>query len=698
MKMPTPKVCRICLIAPSILAVVCVWTVSVLAQCTGNDVTTGDGYLVRNVKVATLFGSAPPELKETLAKHRGEKYNTSVDEDLITTGTASTGLSRNRYINEVKAFFSEDQSVVNQDRRAGINNQNALYLRATYASDCVKLVPVAECEAEVKDAEGRPVQKCLDITVKIKVVPFNTESLSANLLDLARSNKLRFYRELPKGLRIFNPTFWVDYDRDYGTSAVVNSVTDIRELVAPNGDEKDPVRSTQVHLAIAGRKSLQNRFYDTSSVLTVAHTAPLDTLSALGVNASFSASEQPQGENLKLINSARVGATAILQFPERAFSKISLALNYRHANNRLYDSVGLLAEHNAEHAFESRALVDGKIARGFFRGAVWFDGASRERGLGSYRRVATTVGYAKEFILSGSKCRIVLINEKETCEFPSTNASAFGVEILFGAGRASGNVPEYARFYGGNSAGNFLYDAINEAAPVDMPNGPLIRSFGRNKAGTRNNLNNHQGGTSYWHYNMSLAIPLRKLSRPLIPAELVTALSDDSNHLSCSGCTSLKDALKNQIAGERNIFIDAMAVRKMTPEQREDLALDPDDPDNPLTPEEQVRLAAADRVFEEKRQEVIPEADRIWKRITPTIEYIADHANLYAIRPLIIFDAARISDRNIPGQRTRLALGGGLQFNVVVAKFEVGYVRTVRRMPGDERGNFNIRMVFEKLF
>ena len=120
--------------------------------------------------------------------------------------------------------------------------------------------------------------------------------------------------------------------------------------------------------------------------------------------------------------------------------------------------------------------------------------------------------------------------------------------------------------------------------------------------------------------------------------------------------------------------------------------------DNPLTPEEQVRLAAADRVFEEKRQEVIPEADRIWKRITPTIEYIADHANLYAIRPLIIFDAARISDRNIPGQRTRLALGGGLQFNVVVAKFEVGYVRTVRRMPGDERGNFNIRMVFEKLF
>jgi hypothetical protein len=45
-----------------------------------------------------------------------------------------------------------------------------------------------------------------------------------------------------------------------------------------------------------------------------------------------------------------------------------------------------------------------------------------------------------------------------------------------------------------------------------------------------------------------------------------------------------------------------------------------------------------------------------------------------------------------------MALGGGLQFNVVVAKFEAGYMRTVRRLPGDERGNFVVRLVFERLF
>lgn len=697
--MRTRNVRSIWPIALSLLLMVFARTVSVQAQCNGNNVTTGDDYRVRDVKVATLFGGAPAKLKDTLAKHRREKYSTSDDEALISSGNARTGPTRNQYINEVKSFFAKDQSEVNQDRRAGLNQQNAFYVRATYIGDCVTIVPVTECQTTLDDEQGRPVDKCLDITIKIKVVPINTNSLSANLLDLARSNKLRFYRELPKGLRIFNPSFWIDYDRDYGTSAVVNSVTDLLELMAPEKDQKNPARNTQLRLSVDGRKSLHKRFYDTTSVLTLARTRPLELFRNVGVNASFSASQQPQGDGLRLINSARIGAHTIVNLPRGPFSKFSLRVNYRRASNRLYNVAGLLSEHSAENAFESRALLDGKIAGGFVRGAIWLDGASRATSdHGSYRRLAATVGYAREIVLPRPKCRIVINDDKETCEFPPTNAPALGVEMLFGAGRAWGNVPEYARFYGGNSAGNFLYDAINEAAPVDMPNGPLIRSFGRNKAGARGALNRLRGGTAYWHYNLSVAVPLKKLSRPLIPAEVVTAVPDDSGHLACSGCTSLKEALKNQVSGEKNIFIDAMAVRRMTAEQREDLALDPDDPDKPLTLDQQARLAAADEVFEQHRQAVKPEADRVWKRLTPTIEYIADHANLYAIRPLIMFDAARITARDTIGQRMRLAFGGGLQFNVVVAKFEVGYVRTVRRMPGDESGNFTIRMLFERLF
>jgi len=685
-------------VIPSLLLLVCVSTTEAQTKCNGNDVTTEDRYRVRDVTVETLFRGSPPELKSALAKHRGEMYLTSGEDPLISTGASSTTPTRNRYIEEVQAFFAEGENAVNQDRRAGINQQNAFYVRATYINDCVTKVPDTECRATLKDSQGNPVDKCLDIKVKIKVVPINTGNLSANLLDLARSNKLRFYRELPKGLRTFNPAFWIDYDRDYGTTAVAQATVDLLELAAPQ-DESNPAGNTQLHLAFDGHKSLQKRFYDTTSVLSVSRVRPVDTLTKLGLNASFSAREEPQGNNVRFINSLRIGASTSLNLSKGPLTKLSLGLNYRHSGNRLENSARLLVENRTESAFESRVFADGKVARGFVRGAIWFDGTNKAASGGdAYHRLAATVGYAREFALRRTACHIITTEDGNACEFPDTNAPAVGVEMLFGAGRAWGQVPEYARFYGGNSAGNFLYDAVNEAAPLDMPNGPLIRSFGRNQAGARVNLKNVRGGTAYWHYNLSLAIPLKKFSRPLIPAEVVTSVPDDSGHLNCSGCTSLKDALKNQVKGEKNIFIDAMAVRNLTEQQREDLALDPDDPDDPLTPEEQARLAAADRAFEEQRRLVQPEADRVWKSLTPTIEYIADHANLYAIRPLIMFDAARIIARETPNQRMCVALGGGIQFNVVVAKFEVGYQRTVRSMPGDQKGNFVVRMVFEKFF
>lgn len=675
-------------IIPSLLLVACAWTTPLQAQCV--EVGTNEGYRVRDVKVDTLFGGVPPELKAALSKHLGEKYSAD-DED-------GRQVSRDVFRREVEKFFAEGETAVNQDRRAGINQQNSFYVRATHLTDCVKTVSIPECQTTpgLKDEQNRPVDKCLDVTVKVRVVPIHMGNVGANLLDLARSNKLRFYRELPKGLRTFNPSFWVDYDRDFGATAVLNSTTDVLELVSPT-DGANAGRNTQLHFSVDGRKSLHKRFYDTASVLTLSRTRPLERLSSLGLNASFSASEQPQGDGIRLSNAARVGVNMIVDLPSGPLSRLSLVANYRRANNRLYNGAGILSERSAENAFEGRALLDGKIAGGFMRGALWFDGARASGSNDSYRRIVTMVGYAREFLLPDKACRIVKTEDnQEMCEFSATNAPTLGVEMLFGAGRAWGAVPEYARYYGGNSSATFLYDAVNGAAPVAMPNGPLIRSFGRNKAGARGALNRLQGGTAYWHYNLSVAVPLKKLSRPLIPAELVVGSPADS--LECKDCSSLKDTLKNQVSGEKFIFIDAMAVRRMTPEQREDLALDDSDPQNPLTPEERARLAAADLVFEQERKNIQPEADKLWKRLTPTIEYIADHANLYAVRPLMMLDAAKITDKENVGQHMRLAAGGGIQFNVVVAKFEVGYLRTVRSVPGDQRGNFVIRMLFEKLF
>src|SRR5215813_7541383 len=242
-------------------------TAAIRAQCNAGNIATSEGYTVRNVTVETLFGGAPPELREALAVHRGEPYSASDEDIRLNNGHTEQGPSRDIYRREVQKFFSESNSEVNEDRRAGVNLQNSFYVRAKFLTDCVTIVTPEGCQAVLKEKTGQAVAKCVDVTIKIKVIPIHTDSVSANLLDLARSNKLRFYRELPTGLRLFNPSFWVDQDRAFGTAAVLESTVDLLELFAPQNDKANPARKTALRLAFSGRKSLPGHFYETTSTL-----------------------------------------------------------------------------------------------------------------------------------------------------------------------------------------------------------------------------------------------------------------------------------------------------------------------------------------------------------------------------------------------------------------------------------------------
>ncbi len=665
------------------------------APCSGDNLSTAAGYRVRSVKVNTLFGRAPQKLLGMLVKHRGELYRTTEsDASTIAVNPAQpTGTSRDIYRNEVKTFFETDESVA-QDRLFGVNQTNSLYIKTTYLTDCVKIVSEKECQSEVKDESGNPVSKCVDVEVKIKVIPINTGSFSANLLDLARSNKLAFYKELPRPLIVFNPTFFIEQDRTYGTMATGSLSMNLLELPALLRGEGSLAPATQLQLAVNGRKSFDEPFYQAVGKLSLSRTRALKRLEQLKAQANFTVERTPQGDSESFTNALRLGAMARLKFKNDPFNQLTLGANYRGANHRFISKTAMLSERTSENAFESRAIADGRVAGGFLRSAVWFDAASPETRPDGYRRLATTIGYAKELGLPQWKCKVVTEGGEETCVYPQRNPPAIGVEMLFSAGRAWGDVPEYARFYGGNSAGNFLYNAVDEGSLVSLPEGPLIRSFGRNKAGIAMNSTTVRGGDSFWNLNLSISLPIPALSRPLIPAELVVANSS-SDTLTCKDCVSLKELIKNQVGNGKNIFIDAMAVQRLTAAQREDLALDPDDG---LTPEEVTRLKNAERAFDEARVAVIPEADKLWNQLTPAIHYITDRANLFAIKPVVMFDVARLSLPGETNQKTRMALGGGLQFNVVVAKFEVGYLRTVRRIAGDSRGNFIVRLLFEKIF
>ncbi len=661
-------------------------TVFAFAQCDGNNLTETD-YLVREVKVETLFGRAPGELLRLLAKHRGEPYRPfDASADTISIGP-DEAMSSIVFIREVKEFLAK----ASDDSRFGLSRYGEVSVKGYTA--CVTKVSPAECQASFGDDPRSPVTKCVDVVVKVKTARVYTGSLSANLLALARSNKLLFHSQLPRPLLALNPTFWVDRDREYGTAAVGGIKTNLLDLPAILRGETPRAQKAQLLLKMNGSRSVDNNFYNATTSLALLNAQPARSVETLSFEGRFTLNRQPQGAGLLFTNAGHFNGNASLKIKGGHGARLSFGAGYRWANNRYFDKSGTTIERASEHAFESRMIADGHFAGSYLRGGVWFDSASPDNDLGSYRRLAAMLGYSKEFVLPHKKCRL----KDGQCSFSENNAPAVGVEILAGGGRAWGDVPQYARFYGGNSAGNFLYDGPDSPNGADMPGGPLIRSFGKNQAGARDQTQTTttSGGSAYWNFNLTVSLPIPVLSRALIPALAISGNEPSS----CDQCKSLKDFVKNNVSEGKNLYIDAMAFRSLSKQEQEDLGLDPDDAQ---TAEErrkiEERLQKADASFARAQDRFRPEADQIWREITPMVGYISDNANLYSVKPLVMFDAARISDHGITGQQPRFALGGGLQFTVVVAKFEAGYLRTLNRLPGDKRGNFVVRMVFEKFF
>ncbi|MGH9901719.1 MAG: hypothetical protein ACRD68_07900, partial [Pyrinomonadaceae bacterium] len=353
---------------------------------------------------------------------------------------------------------------------------------------------------------------------------------------------------------------------------------------------------------------------------------------------------------------------------------------------------------------------DGLVKRGFTRVALWFDAASPEAGE-SYRRAAALAGYEKEFVIRrrGKYRKIDFDGDGlKDCyapydKTPSRNEPAVGLEVLFGAGRAWGDPPGYARFYAGNAPGQFLYDDLASQSLASLPAGPVLRSVGQRRAGlVRGSDSRVRGGTSFWHLDANLSLPVPRWSRPLIPGEIVEAGRKRPGEVDGEVpagemvCRDLKTVFKAQVESGKRFAVVALARGTLSDEQREALELDP------RTPEERRRLADAEAAFERAKVEARQDVDVLWaEEIRPVTNFIADHADLYSVRPLVLFDAARLGGGGGPDDTndgTRFAVGGGVQLNVVIARFEAAYLRTVRRFDGDPRGNFVVRLVFRNLF
>lgn len=228
-----------------------------------------------------------------------------------------------------------------------------------------------------------------------------------------------------------------------------------------------------------------------------------------------------------------------------------------------------------------------------------------------------------------------------------------GIEALFGAGKASRHTPEYNLFYGGNTLTDFIYSEIIDPETMSfLPTGPVLRGYGRNQAGFRLANGQTRGANSYHHFNLSLSIPIPSLSAPLIPDEVV----NDSPR------TTLRDLVDFAV----NTGQDALSSTF------EDEGLSSDEAD--------------------------AKAKKVFGQIRPGIKYLTNYAKIYSVKPVVMFDAARMTRIDSGDPQSRYSVGGGLELTIVIARFQAGYMHAVNRFEGEKRGNFVFRLVFTNLF
>ncbi len=92
-------------------------------------------------------------------------------------------------------------------------------------------------------------------------------------------------------------------------------------------------------------------------------------------------------------------------------------------------------------------------------------------------------------------------------------------------------------------------------------------------------------------------------------------------------------------------------------------------------------------------------ADRIVDRdIRPALNYLADRANVYAVKPMWLVDIAGLSSRTLSQRATWTAVGPGLQLTVVNARLQVGYLHTIFSGSNQAGGSFFVRLTIQNFF
>jgi hypothetical protein len=391
--------------------------------------------------------------------------------------------------------------------------------------------------------------------------------------------------------------------------------------------------STSLPLVINGsfRKSLSDAFYDFEGSLGY-QFKPYDNSPYLSLSALYQNRLEPLGDARSWNAIGGVDLSASQIFDSKLIRMIGLGLNGHSEVNNLTNDHWVMSA--SSWGYTARLFSELRIFNGKAKAGIWYNQEYDKNQSATYTRAAVLGSYNTEI---------------------GSDHNTIGFTMLGGLGTTSKNTPSYLRFYGGTQPESFSEEEISSVNPQAFPSGPLLRSFGENQAflGDAGNFSNG-GGTRFWNVSTSIAVPIRALSKPLIPE--IVVFSDTKQ--------TAGDILKKQVnsKGTRKFFYNYLIEHGFS-------------------------QANADA-------EVRKTFDR---ELIPVTNYLVDQANLYSIRPLLLVDVAGLGSASPDLQAVWTGVGGGLQFSLVNAVVEFGYLQTVAPSKDASRGNFFARFRFGEL-
>lgn len=398
-----------------------------------------------------------------------------------------------------------------------------------------------------------------------------------------------------------------------------------------------PSRGGAWFASAAGEHALTKNFFGTEASAGYRRDFFGGILAHAQQLAGFSSERQPTGIDTTKTNTGWADTQIALR-PPGAGNATRLVLGGRLQSG---------TEHSATHSVSQRdlrialrALGETRLAGGNARAAVWLEHGRTEHGrAGDYQRAVGFAGYVKEIPVSAHR--------------------SVGFELSVGAGTLRGAPPAGARFVGGAQTGSLLYDGLSGSAFAESPRGPQLRSFGRAEAGVRDPAGRVLGGSSFFGGSLTLSFPVKAWSHPLLPTDPVAEFDQPDGS---TRSLTLGDMLQQQVKSGQGIFAGFLEAKGAEP-------------------------AAAAR-----------EAEAVFGGLQPAIAWLAEQANLVALKPVLMCDAAQIASGRGGRRESWLGVGGGVQLVIVTAKLEAGYMATVQGPRYGRSGSFSARLVFQNLF